>query len=264
MQELRLELEDCRQLQASWSTATQERVADAYVGSRADREILRSAITARGGARRTDVGNKSRQERIHEVGMIEQVKELGPEGHFQPLGDSCVLENGEVELLETGAVERVASFAAEVPCAWDAVGFVRCAWVLKRVPRAGRGEGRQVYVVKRVAGIVLRSRNLVWTIESFARTRVVSFELIVQMPGLTILQVEDAVQPPAVLQLLHRPAHPGELVDEVPGEAAANVVAGISLVATGVCAVRRLRLVGFEILRVAGIVDSMRPDKIDA
>ena len=82
------------------------------------------------------------------------------------------------------------------------------------------------------------------------------------MPGLTILQIEDAVEAPAVLQLLHRSAHPGKLIDEVPGEAAANIEAGISAVSCRVGAVRGLRLVGFEILGIAGIVDGVRPDKV--
>src|SRR5208282_4070346 len=105
-----------------------------------------------------------------------------------------------------------------------------------------------VYVLSRVAG-VLRSRDLVRTVKAFARARVVSFKLIVQMPGLPILQIEDTVEAPAVLQLLHRPAHPGELVDEVPGEAAADVEAGVSLIPGRIGAVGGLRLVGFEILK---------------
>src|SRR5579862_1935911 len=82
------------------------------------------------------------------------------------------------------------------------------------------------------------------------------------MPGLTILQVEDAVQAPAVLQPLHRSPRLGELVNKVPGEAAANVIARIAFVSGRVRAVRGLRFVGFKILRIAGIVDGMRPDKV--
>src|SRR5208282_313104 len=152
----------------------------------------------------------------------------------------CVLENGEVELLEAGAMQRVASFAAEVARAGDAVGFVRGPVIVGVSKGARSGECRQVYVLSQIAGIVLRSSNLVRPVKAFARAGVLSFKLVVEVPGLTILQVEDAVQAPAVLQPLHRAARLGELVNEVPSKAAANVEAGISPISCRVRAVRRL------------------------
>ena len=164
--------------------------------------------------------------------------------------------------LKAGPKQRVAAFVAEVASAGDAIGFVRAAVVPLRIsPGAGCGERRQIQVLRGIVG-VLRLRDLVRPVKAFARSRVVALEFVVKVPGLAILQVEDAVEAPAVLQLRHRSPHLGELVGEVPSEAAANVEARVSAVSRGIGAVLRLRLVGFEIFKIAGGVDGMRPDKV--
>ena len=74
-----------------------------------------------------------------------------------------------------------------------------CRSVAGISPGARRGKCRQVQVLGGVAGI-LRGCNLVRPVKAFARSGVVSFKFIVQVPGLAILQVENAIEAPAILQ----------------------------------------------------------------
>src|SRR5215469_10775557 len=63
-----------------------------------------------------------------------------------------------------------------------------------------------------------RSDN-VWTVEAAAAAAEVVFEVVVELEGLSILQGEDAVHAPSVLQFLQIATHSGQLIGEIPGEA---------------------------------------------
>src|SRR6266496_1648126 len=108
----------------------------------------------------------------------------------------------------------------------DAVAFVGGTRIQQRVPRAGSSEGREVQELRGILG-VLKRPNDIGPVKSFACSGIVAFEFIVQVPGLSILQIEHTVEAPAVLQLRQRSTHLGELVSEVPREAAADIETGV-------------------------------------
>src|SRR4029077_3527220 len=87
-------------------------------------------------------------------------------------------------------------------------------------------------------------------------------ELAVQLPGLTVLQVEYGVEAPSILHLRQSPSHLGQLVSEVPGKAPTNVEAGVPAITRRIGAVLRLRLVGLEVFEIACGIDGMRPNKV--
>ena len=128
-------------------------------------------------------------------------------------------------------------------------------------PSAGRGERGQVQELRRIVGILHRADHI-RTVKSFACSGIVSLKFVVQMPRLSVLQVEHSIEAPAILQLRQSSTHLGELVSEVPGEASANVEAGVPAIARRIGAVLRLRLVGLKVLEIAGGIDGMRPDEV--
>src|SRR6516162_9004739 len=118
-------------LQAPWSAATEERIADSYVAGNRQREksaapsesYLRSrrrmtsrtqGVGSRGDAVEIGIRQVTRIERAGEIRMVQEVVGLDPELELQALGDGGVLEDREIELVKTGTDERVSSFVAEM------------------------------------------------------------------------------------------------------------------------------------------------------
>src|SRR5262249_17380725 len=157
-----LELHDRGELKAAGSAATEERVADSHVTGRAQRVV--PAVAAGRGIGRSDVGDEVRQERIREVRVVEQVEELSPELQVDLLGQSRIFEEREVELLEAGPSQRIASQVAEMASAGDAIRFIGSAVVRKIAPGARSGEGTEIQVLQRVAEVVLNGTDHIRTI----------------------------------------------------------------------------------------------------
>jgi hypothetical protein len=62
--------------------------------------------------------------RLREIGVIQNIKELRPQLRIQALGDWCVLGNGKVQVLISGAVYGIASEIAR-----RSVGLAKCEWI---------------------------------------------------------------------------------------------------------------------------------------
>ena len=124
------------ELDAARAASSKERVADAYVSGR--RERIVAAVLTSGCVGRSDVADEIRQQRTGEVGMVEEVEELGAKLQDHMLGESSVFEDGEVELFKAWSLQRVTSEVAKMAGTGNAVGFVGCAVVPLRIsPSAG-------------------------------------------------------------------------------------------------------------------------------
>src|SRR5215469_13058932 len=106
-----------------------------------------------------------------------------------------------------------------------------------------------------------RSDN-VWTVEAAAAAAEVVFEVVVELEGLSILQGEDAVHAPSVLQFLQIAPHSGQLIGEIPSEAIRDVEVRRSVFEGRTGAVVGLRGVGLKVFAVAGVVHGAGPDVI--
>ena len=96
---LKLEGEFGGDLQGARAAAAKKRVADADVASGTQSQGTdRSPIGS--DAVWCSVGDKTWQQRICEVGVVENVVGLETKFKFQPLGDGSVFEQREVELAE--------------------------------------------------------------------------------------------------------------------------------------------------------------------
>lgn len=137
--------------------------------------------------------------------MIKQIKELRPQSHRHVFRQVRVLENGEIKLLETRGNEGIAPFVSEVASACHAIALVGCARIERWIPGARSGKRRQIQVLRRITGI-LRGSDHIRPIKSLAGSRVITLEFIVQLPGLSILQIEDSVRPQPFLSFDIAPA----------------------------------------------------------
>src|SRR6266576_1010504 len=123
-----------------------------------------------------------------------------------------------------------------------------------RIKGAGCCECGHVKKVIREAAIMNRPDHI-RSIETFSCAGVVAFKVVVEVEPLPVLQVHHAVESPAVFKLRKAASHFGELVRKVPGETAPDVKTGIAAFSVRVETVRRLRLVGYEVLTVTRIVN---------
>src|SRR5215475_6722552 len=155
---IRLELQLCGELDATRTSASEERIADADVASCG--KCVRTSVPSGGGIRISDVGRKSGKDGTGKVGMIENVKELCAQGQVHFLSDCSVLEDRKVEFLERWTTERVASQATEMSCARNAIGLVGGPVIERIAPRAGCSERSQVEEVVRQAAIVNRTDHI--------------------------------------------------------------------------------------------------------
>ena len=130
-----------------------------------------------------------------------------------------------------------------------------------RIKRAGGCESSHVKKVKWHAAIANRTHHI-RPIETLPGAGVVAFEEIVKVEWLSVLQTDDSVEAPAVLQFRKTATHLGELIGKVPGEPAADVKTGIATISSRIETVCRLRLVRGEVLAVTGVVHRVRPDKV--
>ena len=83
------------------------------------------------------------------------------------------------------------------------------------------------------------------------------------MERLTSLDGQDAVEAPAVGETIEASIAIGELVDEVPSEAIANIEVGIATIQVRPGAIARLSGVGNIVFAVTGGVDGVRPGVIE-
>src|SRR5690349_4278201 len=96
-----------RELNITWAATAEERIADAHVGCDGDREKARAAA-GHGIDRRSHVGGKTRQQRIREVWMVEDVEDFGAQLQPQFLRQLGVLEDREVDVVITRTTQRIA------------------------------------------------------------------------------------------------------------------------------------------------------------
>ena len=99
-----LELEHGRQLDAAWTTAADERIADSHVTGRGDgistacaSDFPAAHVLESASARVRDEG---REEGIGEVGVVQQIEEVSAELHREPLCQIRSLVNREVPFFE--------------------------------------------------------------------------------------------------------------------------------------------------------------------
>lgn len=92
------EAEFGRELNAPGPAPTQKRISDPNVPGSAQREVACPYFTVSRDLKSVEarIRDKSRQERIGEIGVVQQVEELGSKLKIQALGDRGGLEEGEV------------------------------------------------------------------------------------------------------------------------------------------------------------------------
>src|SRR6266576_2968809 len=122
-----LEANLCGELNAAWTAASQERVADAHIASCRDRES--TGMLPGGRVRGSDVRDERRHGGVRQIRMIEHVEEVGANLQGCSFRESGVLEDAEVKFLETGTTQTVAAERAEMPRTGDAISLVRAAIV---------------------------------------------------------------------------------------------------------------------------------------
>src|ERR1700751_749043 len=97
-----LERELSCELNAAWTAATEERVADSYVAS--GRQVIAAnahlAISTQLKTVRSGIRNEGWQERIGEVWVVQDIEEIDTELHVKPLCNRRVLIHGEIPLFE--------------------------------------------------------------------------------------------------------------------------------------------------------------------
>src|SRR5208337_2168410 len=189
------------------------------------------------------------------------------------LGEVGVLVERKIQFFESWPAQAIAAHVAEMAASGQAVavaGRRQCGGRRVRVRVSQRGsvaectgylKGGQVNAVS--AASIADWTNYVGSVKTLPRTGVVALKVVIQLEGLTVLKVQDAVHSPAIFQLRRTPAKLGKGVTKVPGQAAADIEVRISPLQAGEKAVIRLGSVGNEILEVAGIIDGMRPDEVE-
>ena len=254
------ELHDGGELQSSRASASQKWIANSDIPGCLQRVV--AAVTSSCWIRSANIADKVGQQRAREVGMIQKVEELSPQFEIYMLGEARALEHRKVEFLEARPFERIAAKTAEVTRPRDAIAYVTRSWILQGIPGTRRRKGSETQEMKWISEVVLHGTHYVGTIEALSCSGVVSFEFVIQVPRLSILQVQNSVDAPPVHQFLHAAVTLGKFITEIPGKAAANVEAGITAISSGKCAVLWLRLVGLEVLKVAGGINRVRPHEV--
>src|ERR1019366_5231970 len=106
------------QLNAARASSAQERVANTDVAGGGDlvpaiANFTRVGTSSKSASAGTEVrgwiGNECRQQRTGEVGMVQQIEELGAQLHPYSLTERRVLIKSKVPLLVSGAYQRIAS-----------------------------------------------------------------------------------------------------------------------------------------------------------
>jgi hypothetical protein len=82
------------------------------------------------------------------------------------------------------------------------------------------------------------------------------------LKGLAVLEMDHAVQTPAVGQLAQAAGPVRELIHVVPGEPPPDIEIGIALFEARLRALGRLGRVGREVRSIAGVIDRVRPDEV--
>ena len=183
------------ELRSARAASAEERIADAHVAGGGESEGA-TALSGRnqltnlgiskwipgGNAVAGRVGDEVRQVWIGEIGVIENIEELSPELQNCMLGQVGIFEDREVEFFEGGSAQRVAPEITEMAGPSDAIGVGGS----KTVKCAGHGETSQVEEVKGSFS-VLDGADDVGSIESFTGSGVVTFKIVIELEGLTVL-----------------------------------------------------------------------------
>ena len=126
---------------------------------------------------------------------------------------------------------------------------------LRGINGARNRKRTQVKIIVGIAFVIHDWSDYVRAIKGVAAPAVVVPEIIVQVERLSALQRKNAVQAPAILQLLHAAATIGELVGKVPREAVRDVEIRWTILKPRLSAVIGLGSVRLEIFAVAGVVE---------
>src|SRR5215472_8233426 len=108
----------------------------------------------------------------------------------------------------------------------------------------------------------MRSADLIRPIEALTRTRVIAFEFVIQLPRLTVLQIENSVDRPTTCQSLVVTHEGGKCITEVPGEASPDIEARVPAIPGRDRTVLRLRLVRQEFFEITCCVNRVRPNEV--
>ncbi len=110
-----------------------------------------------------------------------------------------------------------------------------------------------------IAGVMDRPHNVRARVAFSAAIEVI-FKAVIQLKRLPGLDGDDAVEAPAIGNALPTAFVVRELINEIPGEAIADIKVRIATIGTdGRGTVVGLRGIGDILFAVAGIVDGMRP-----
>jgi hypothetical protein len=115
----RLKRELRRQLHRPRPAAAQERIPDAHIARRRQRQRAQTSPDRQPAGPIADpirrrIRNERRQIWIRKVRMIEQVVRLKPQLQLQPLGDGRVLKDRQIKLPEVRPDQRISPFISEV------------------------------------------------------------------------------------------------------------------------------------------------------
>src|ERR1700732_2928022 len=143
------------------------------------------------------------------------------------LSNGRVFEDRKIELAEVGADEGVAPFIAKMTRAWNAA---------IREPSATRGgisawnrERSEVQEFRGIAGVMDWPHN-VWPAEAPSTAIVIIFKVVIQMERLPGLNGDDAIQAPAISNLLPAALLVGKLINEIPRKSVAHVKVRIAAI----------------------------------
>ena len=180
---------DC-ELQIARSASAQIGIPAAHVRSGRDWNRANAAAVSGGKRSVQKIYRETRQQRIAEVGVIEDVEKIDPPLHRNRFPQSSVLGHRKIELLEGWPGECVPAEIAEMLSARDTGAG-------SSVPGARDSESRGVQKVIRkltpgrgIAHQIGAAEELVASIE-------VTFEEIIHVDGLSGLHAQNAVQSPA-------------------------------------------------------------------
>src|ERR1019366_677323 len=172
-------------------------------------------------------------------------------------GDRGGFVDREIQLLKGWPAQRIPPHGAEVAGAGNAVG--------RRFGGGdggtGNGERADVHEVCRVVGGIDNRADHIRPIETVAAAAEVVLGPV-ELEGLAVLEVQHAVEAPAIFQALQTATHFREIVGEVPSEAAGDVEVRGSVFEIRTGAVVGLRCVGYEVFAVAGVIHGARPDEV--
>lgn len=153
--------------------------------------------------------------------MVQEIISFKSQFQLDVFGDGGVFKDRKIKLAERRADQGVAPFISEMTSPWDAGG--RGTVPASRWKTTGSRERAEVEILSRVVLMVDNWTNNIGAPKELAAAIKILREEIIHAEGLAGLHSDDAIETPAIDYTLPVTFAIGKLIDEIPGEAVANV-----------------------------------------